>query len=146
MENKKPSVIKRSSDFTIIKEDGYRKNLSQWLLLSFKKNSFGTWRFGTTVSKKVGSAVVRNKLKRWVRAYFQIHFGKLFDKLIEEQIKHSDKIESTDDNLNFIACYDLNFVFRPMPEGFYKNLTYQEFVKTLDDGLVSLEKTHKKKK
>ncbi len=168
MENKRPSVIKRSSDFLLIKESGQKKLLSAWLLLSYKKNSLDTWRFGTTASRKIGPAVIRNKLKRWVRSYFRAHFYDLSlneesallkkteldtELYIESVSIDSDEsksidvavlLNSCDFNKRFLNSYDVNFVFRPMAKDFYKNMSYQEFVKTLDYGLNSIEASEKK--
>lgn len=168
MENKRPSVIKRSSDFLLIKESGQKKLLSAWLLLSYKKNSLDTWRFGTTASRKIGPAVIRNKLKRWVRSYFRAHFNDLSLNeesalLIRTELDtecdidavsiNSDKskivevavvLNSQEFRKRFLNSYDVNFVFRPMPKDFYKNMSYQEFVKTLDYGLNSIEASEKK--
>ncbi len=165
MENKRPSVIKRSSDFLLIKESGQKKLLSAWLLLSYKKNSLDTWRFGTTASRKIGPAVIRNKLKRWVRSYFRTHFNNTISLNERSALLEKSKLEidvtsinsvesksvdvdifSTEQTLKkkFLYNYDLNFVFRPMPKDFYKKLSYQEFVKTLDYGLHSIEISEKK--
>ncbi len=32
------------------------------------------FRYGMTFSKKIGNAVLRNKLKRWTRDFFKCHF------------------------------------------------------------------------
>lgn len=104
MENKKPIVLKRSSDFLLIKEKGKRKTLSPWLLLGYRSNSFGVCRFGCTISRKVGSAVTRNKLKRWTKECFR--------KMAAD---------------GFNPEYDFNLVFRPMAEEFYKELSFEEF-------------------
>lgn len=170
MENKRPSVIKRSSDFLLIKESGQKKLLSAWLLLSYKKNSLDTWRFGTTASRKTGPAVIRNKLKRWVRSYFRAHFNDLsineesallINTELDTELKNnidavtinSDEskivevaviLNSQEFKKRFLNSYDLNFVFRPMPKDFYKNMSYQEFVKTLDHGLNSIEASEKR--
>ena len=109
MENKKASGLKRSSDFLEIQKKGKRKSLSPWLVLGYRKNQLGHLRFGCTISRKVGSAVVRNRLKRWTREYFR---------------------KAATDGFN--PEFDLNLVFRSMPEGFYQELHAQHFNKVLD--------------
>lgn len=109
MENKKPVGLKLSSDFLLIKNKGKRKTLSPWLVLGYRKNDLGRLRFGCTITRKVGSAVQRNRLKRWTKEYFR------------KTAAHG-----------FNQQYDLNLVFRPMPEDFYKKLRFEQFVETLD--------------
>lgn len=74
-------------------------------------------RFGVTASRKVGSAVVRNKLKRWSREYFR------------ESLKAGNTLEA-----------DINIIFKPMEENFYKGLSHGEFVKALDRGVQTVRK------
>lgn len=109
MENKRPVGLKRSSDFLKIKQEGKRKTLCSWLLLTYRKNNLGHLRFGCTVSGKVGPAVMRNRLKRWTREYFRKVAANGFD-----------------------PEYDFNLVFRPMQKGFYDKLEYQKFVESMD--------------
>ncbi|WP_168196499.1 ribonuclease P protein component [Bdellovibrio sp. NC01] len=117
MENSSPLVIKRSSEFLALKQSGKRHWPTKWLLLNYQKNSVGQLRFGVTASRKVGSAVVRNKLKRWSREYFR------------EMLKAGNSLEA-----------DINIIFKPMEENFYKGLAHGEFVKAMDRGLQSLRK------
>lgn len=117
MENSSPLVIKRSSEFLALKQSGKRYWPTKWLLLNFKSNSIGQLRFGVTASRKVGSAVVRNKLKRWSRDYFRDSF------------KAGNSFEA-----------DINLIFKPMDENFYKGLPHGEFVKALERGLQVVRK------
>ncbi len=118
MENKPSKVIKRSSEFLSLREAGRRHWAAKWLLLNYKKNSLGLLRFGTTASRKVGSAVVRNKLKRWVREYFR-----------SSLIRIGTPVE-----------LDINIIFKPMDSEFYKNLTHEDFLAALDRGLKYVRK------
>lgn len=117
MENSPALVIKRSSEFLTIKQTGKRHWPTKWLLLNYKKNLDGQLRFGVTASRKVGSAVVRNKLKRWSREYFRAFL--LAGKSIEA---------------------DINIIFKPMDSNFYKGLSHEEFTKGLDRGLEVVRK------
>lgn len=81
-------TIKNRSDFLRLKESGKRKKLSSWLLVNFKTNDVNKMRFGFTLSKKVGSSVLRNRLRR------------LFKESIREYFKSNEEL-----NL------DVNFVF-----------------------------------
>ncbi|PIS09948.1 MAG: ribonuclease P protein component [Bdellovibrio sp. CG10_big_fil_rev_8_21_14_0_10_47_8] len=109
MGNKSKAIsLKRSSDFDLIRIEGRKKKLSSWLLLSYKKNDLGCLRYGCTISRKVGNAVVRNKLRRWVREYFR-------------------RATSNGE----IPEIDINFIFKPMPEGYYRELSHKEFCSTV---------------
>lgn len=70
-----------------------------------------------TVPRYVGNAVLRNKMKRWLRDELSQHI----------QVKTSSRqIELSAKGL------DLNFVFKRRPEDFYKKLLRAEFQKCVD--------------
>ena len=75
-----------------------------------------------TASRKVGSAVVRNKLKRWAREYFR------------DFVDRSNQTGSPID-------VSINIIFKPIDQGFYKGLKYDEFKKAMDTGLEILSKS-----
>lgn len=112
-----PEVIKRSSEFLAIKQNGKRFWATQWLLLNYQKNSLGRLRFGVTASRKVGNAVVRNKLKRWIKEYFR------------HSVKAGNNLEA-----------DINIIFKPVDPQFYKGIPHEEFVKALDRGVQAIRK------
>lgn len=85
--------------------------------MSFKENDLGVLRYGWTISTKVGSAVIRNKIKRWCREYFRTAVSDGF---------HPE--------------LDVNVVLRPMPKDFYKKISHDEFVRVLEKGFRSLER------
>jgi len=78
--------------------------------------------FGVTASRKVGSAVVRNKLKRWSREYFR------------DFVTRSNQTGSPID-------VSINIIFKPIDQGFYKGLSFEEFKKAMDIGVEVLRKS-----
>lgn len=59
-------TVKSSRDFTkIIKNSPYVKNKA--FVIYYAKNDIDIYRFGISVSKKIGNAVCRNRIKRQVR-------------------------------------------------------------------------------
>lgn len=78
-----------------------------------------------TVSRKVGDAVVRNKLKRWIRENLRIQLAK--------NAKENSEIK-----------IDVNFIFKAMPQGFYKGLLHSEFEKTFSLAFAQLRKENEK--
>lgn len=74
-------------------------------------------RCGWTLPRQVGNAVVRNRLKRWSRAYFR------------DRVKRGQSLP-----------LDINLVFRK-PEGdFYKMLKYEGFARVVDRAWEQLER------
>ncbi|MCJ2165786.1 ribonuclease P protein component [Pseudodesulfovibrio sp. S3-i] len=64
----------RSPEFTACYEQG-RKHYTHSFILFIRKrvDPDGGLRLGLTVSKKVGHAVARNRIKRVVREFFRLH-------------------------------------------------------------------------
>lgn len=63
---KKKYVVKEHVDFTNIIQNG-RYYRSKYFVIYMKKNDLDHYRFGISVGKKVGNAVIRNKVKRQMR-------------------------------------------------------------------------------
>jgi ribonuclease P protein component len=63
--------LARRPDFLLVQERGRRVSGSSYLLLALPRRepagASSRTRLGITVSKKVGKAAVRNRVKRWVR-------------------------------------------------------------------------------
>ena len=74
-------------------------------------------RCGWTLPRQVGSAVIRNRLKRWSRVYFR------------ELIK-AERSQPV----------DVNLVFRRTEDDFYKKLDYEKFAQVLDSGWSQLQR------
>jgi ribonuclease P protein component len=65
--NKKLVTLKRNKEFNFV----YRKGKSfftQHLSMIFFQNKYGGLRYGFSISKKVGKAVVRNKVRRRLKS------------------------------------------------------------------------------
>jgi ribonuclease P protein component len=105
----RPVVLKNRSDFQYIQKFGKRLKPVPWLLLNYLENEHGQVRCGWTLPRKVGSAVVRNRLKRWSREYF--------------------RAQSAEDQA---LAIDINLVFRQMDTDFYKKLDYEQFGIVMD--------------
>ena len=58
--------LKRSVEFQRVQKTGRRFH-TRHFVVCFIEGSTPTARFGLTVSKRVGNAVVRNRVKRWLR-------------------------------------------------------------------------------
>jgi ribonuclease P protein component len=73
---KKAERILKRSDFLRLSKDGKRVH-GDHFVIHYNKNSLRNLRLGITVSKKVGSAVIRNRIKRLVREYFRLHKSRI---------------------------------------------------------------------
>jgi len=96
--------LKRRSEFQLLRDTGQFAHITHWLAISYKCNKEEQLRWGWTLSKKIGNAVTRNKLKRWGR-----------DVLCE--FKEKD--------------IDINFIFKNKTKEFYKKLSREDFNKAL---------------
>lgn len=103
-ENSPLKFIKKTSEYSKINLRGQRVKLCPWIMLIILPSEDGLNHFGITVSRKVGSAVIRNKLKRWVR--------------------HSVRSQSWPKKFK---SKQIVFVFRAQPENFYKKLEFKKF-------------------
>ena len=98
------SVLKRRSDFLSLQKNGFRIRPTDWLLINYAPSPTGLTRCGWTLPRHVGSAVIRNRLKRWSRVFFR-------------QLAKDDEL----------LPVDINLVFRRADEGFYRKLDYETF-------------------
>lgn len=67
----KSERLLRRADFEKLSEDGNRID-SDYFVILYSQNGLGKLRLGVTVSKRVGRAVTRNRVKRLVREHFRL--------------------------------------------------------------------------
>lgn len=62
--------IKKNSEFQKVFKDGKSFANRQFIVYRFKREGQTEFRLGLSVSKKVGNAVTRNRIKRYIRQSF----------------------------------------------------------------------------
>ena len=72
----KQNRISNSADYNTIYKSG-KKIPGRYIIIYLLKNDLGYNRYGIVTSKKIGKAVVRNKVKRQLRAIIKNHIPKL---------------------------------------------------------------------
>ena len=63
--------LKKKSDYDLLRKSTNKRVSKLFLVVFLKDERFNEPHFGITVSKKVGHAVVRNKVKRRIRAFLR---------------------------------------------------------------------------
>jgi ribonuclease P protein component len=64
--------IHKRKDFLTLYEHGFRRHSKHFTVIE-RRNEEGLRRLGITVTKKVGIAVQRNRIKRLLREFFRLH-------------------------------------------------------------------------
>lgn len=68
---KKEQRIKKNEEFSHVFKHGHSVANRQFVLYMLPKEGQANFRLGLSVSKRVGNAVTRNRLKRYIREVFQ---------------------------------------------------------------------------
>jgi ribonuclease P protein component len=100
---RKSRILHKQTDFNNLRKVGRRFSPNKWITINYTPNEAGYLRYGFTISSKVGTAVIRNKLKRWLR------------EAIRESVKKG-----------FDSKIDINVFLKPVGIDFYSNLKYLE--------------------
>jgi ribonuclease P protein component len=64
---KKTFRIKKNAEFQVVFKKGKSVANRQFVVYSFKRTDLENFKFGLSVSKKVGNSVTRNQIKRYLR-------------------------------------------------------------------------------
>ena len=79
---KKINIIKNNLEYTRIIKSNKPFKYKDYILY-IEKNQSGSYKFGISVSKKLGNAVTRNKLKRQIKSIIdQKHYENSFNCII----------------------------------------------------------------
>lgn len=117
MENKSRFVsLTRRSDFLSLRSEGKSLHINAWLLVNFRATNSNVVRCGWTLSRQVGTAVVRNRLRRWGREYVRA-----WSRTVSGGV-------------------DMNLVFKRQDRGFYAELSHKEMDVVLAKMVEKLER------
>ena len=93
---KEDKLLKRRQ-FLLLSKSGERKH-NKFFIINYKKSD--KTRLGITVTKRVGNAVFRNKIKRLIREYFRLN---------KKKIKRFDFVLIIKNNINIVNTNDFFF-------------------------------------
>ena len=68
----KDARIRKKREYLTVYQQGVRNDSRNFIIITCRNQS-GLSRLGITVSKKVGDAVRRNRIKRLLREFFRLH-------------------------------------------------------------------------
>jgi ribonuclease P protein component len=107
--NKKDRILKRR-EFLQIKRCG-KKIQDRYFIALYSDGTFEKRRIGITISRKVGNAVKRNKIKRLAREYFRMNRDKIAECMDINIIAKKGAGEISAD----MVCKSLDGLFKKLP-------------------------------
>jgi ribonuclease P protein component len=115
VESKRFKSLSRRADFLNLKATGRSFHVNAWLLVNLQATERGEIRCGWTLPRQTGTAVVRNRLKRWGREY------------LRKWARESKK------------SLDINLIFKRRDKGFYASVSHEEFDGAMDKLAAKLQ-------
>ena len=109
--------LKKRTEFLHVSKNGKRVYAGDYLIINFAPNKLGNMRCGWTIPKYVGSAVTRNKMRRWCREFFR------------------EKLMS-----GWNPSLDLNIVVKRKEKNFFKGVEFATFKENLEKACKKIEK------
>jgi ribonuclease P protein component len=95
--------LSRRADFLELRATGRTFHVNSWLLVNWRSTTRQEFRCGWTISRQIGTAVVRNRLRRWGRGFLR-------------QWAAENPLSA-----------DINLILKRQEKGFYKSVTHGEF-------------------
>lgn len=86
-------------------------------MINYQQNEVDSHRLGMTIPKKIGNSVIRNKLKRWCRVFFQ------------KSLPSNER-----------PGVDINVVFLGSDKEFFKKLDFKEISAVLETGIRKIRR------
>ncbi|MGE3680502.1 MAG: ribonuclease P protein component [Bdellovibrionales bacterium] len=108
--------LSRRSDFLSLKSNGRSIHVNSWLIVNLQRTELDEIRCGWTISRQIGSAVIRNRLRRWGKEYLRRWAAQGRGGL------------------------DLNVIFRRRDRSFYSELSHEDFDKVMEKLVRRLER------
>lgn len=95
---KKEDRIRKRPEYLQLSEHGQRL-FGRHFIIVYARNTHLVSRLGVTVTKKIGNAVVRNRIKRVCREHFRTHRDQLAGNWDVHIIARSGSAQATNDDL-----------------------------------------------
>lgn len=112
--------INKNSDFLYLKESGIKFWAASWMLISidadYDPKSLKS-QVGFILSRKVGNAVIRNRVKRWLREEIAVF------------LKENPQLK-----------VKFSVFIKPMSNDYYKKMSFVSFKKVLNNGIKFVQR------